>query len=75
MSLVVNPSQMQILNSAQHLPLVARLSMALAVTVTKWDANRRTRKHLKQMPRYLLNDIGLDQNAAMAEASKPFWQD
>ncbi|MGJ8612442.1 MAG: DUF1127 domain-containing protein [Octadecabacter sp.] len=74
MSLVLNPTQMQILNNAQHLPMVARWSMAFAVTVTKWDTNYRTRKHLRNMPAHMLNDIGLDTATARAEASKPFWQ-
>lgn len=74
MSLVLNATQMQILSSARRLPLTARWSIAFAVTMTKWDTNRRTRKHLQRLPGYMLKDIGLDPVTAHAEASKPFWQ-
>ena len=75
MSPALHATQMHILNSAHSLPLVTRWSVAFAVTVTKWDTNRRSRMHLKRLPAYLLKDIGLDPVTARAEVSKPFWQD
>ena len=75
MSPALHATQMHILHSANSLPLVAHWSVIFAVTVTKWDNNRRSRTQLKRLPAYLLNDIGLDPASARAEASKPFWQD
>ena len=75
MSQALNPAQISVLNSQQNLPLVARFAVAFAVTVTKWDTYWRTRRNLKTLDRHMLKDIGLDRPAALAEASKPFWQD
>ncbi|AKS46095.1 protein of unknown function [Octadecabacter temperatus] len=75
MSPALHATQLHILHSAHSLPLVARWSVAFAVTVTKWDNNRRSRTQLKRLPAHLLHDIGLDRVTARTEASKPFWQD
>lgn len=74
MSHALHPAQIAVLNSKTHLPFVAGLAVRFAVVVTKWDMRRRTRMHLRDLPPYLLNDIGMDRHAALAEASKPFWQ-
>ena len=39
-----------------------------------WDRNRKTRRQLEQLPTRLLNDIGVTQRQADAEAAKSFWR-
>ncbi|MCF2870754.1 DUF1127 domain-containing protein [Octadecabacter sp. G9-8] len=75
MSHALHAAQIETLNSAHSLPLLARWSVAFAVTVTKWDTRRRSRKHLIRLNDHLLADIGLDRLKARTEASKPFWED
>jgi uncharacterized protein YjiS (DUF1127 family) len=75
MSVALHATQIQFLNSTQRLPLMARWSVAFAVTVTKWDTHWRTRKQLKRLSDHHLRDIGLDALTAKREAIKPFWQD
>jgi uncharacterized protein YjiS (DUF1127 family) len=43
-------------------------------TVGQWRLRARTRRHLRELDRRLLSDVGLTQEAAKREASKPFWQ-
>lgn len=74
MSHALHPAQIAVLNSRTHLPFAAGLAVRFAVVVTKWDMRRRTRKHLRALPPYMLKDIGVERHAAIAEASKPFWQ-
>ncbi|MFT6120446.1 MAG: hypothetical protein ACJAXK_002397 [Yoonia sp.] len=54
---------------------MANFAVRFAVVVTKWDMRSKTRCALKHLDEHLLVDIGVDQSAADAEASKPFWQD
>lgn len=75
MSQALHIAQINLLNSQESLPVLARWSVSFAVTVTKWDARYRTRRHLKHLEPFRLDDIGLDRNQARLEASKPFWQD
>ena len=75
MSPALHVTHLQTLNTAHSLPVLARWSVAFAVTVTKWDANYRTRKHLKRVDRHILRDIGLDRSDVDAETAKSFWQD
>lgn len=70
----LHPAQIAALNEQATLPLLADAAIRFAVTVTKWDQRRKTRRALKQLDKHLLVDIGLDQSAADAEATKPFWQ-
>ena len=70
----LHAAQVAILNSRSQLPVVASLAVRFAVVVTAWDLRRRTRRHLHNMPPHLFNDIGLDCQTAIAEASKPFWR-
>ena len=74
MSHALHPAQIAVLNSRSQLPFMAGLAVRFAVAVTTWDIRRRTRKQLRDLPPYLLKDIGLERHAAIAEASKPFWQ-
>ncbi len=74
MSRTLTMTRMSILSEADRIPALATVAVAFAVVVTTWDTRRRTRKHLKDMPRHLLKDVGLDQITANQEAAKPFWQ-
>ncbi|WP_246525213.1 DUF1127 domain-containing protein [Thalassovita aquimarina] len=75
-------SQQQPMLSAQivnydlglNAPAVARLALAFAVMVTKWNMRHRTRKELIDMPESLLKDIGLSRDEAYTEARRPFWR-
>ena len=42
--------------------------------VTSWLARASQRRQLARLDAIQLDDIGLTQAAAMAEANKPFWQ-
>ncbi|KJZ20210.1 DUF1127 domain-containing protein [Loktanella sp. S4079] len=74
MSHALPAAQFAALSSQPTLPLLAIVAVRFAVAVTKWDVRRKTRRHLRNMPPYLLNDIGLDAYTASTEAAKPFWQ-
>ncbi|MDT8855992.1 DUF1127 domain-containing protein [Paracoccaceae bacterium Fryx2] len=43
-------------------------------TLLTWDERRRSRLHLGRMDGHMLRDIGLEQEAALREAQKPFWR-
>ncbi|ARU00765.1 DUF1127 domain-containing protein [Yoonia vestfoldensis] len=74
MFIAIQPQQVAALARQSHLPIMAGLALRFAVIVTTWDQRRRTRKHLRNLPLHLLDDIGLDYPAALAEMSKPFWR-
>ncbi|UEM21748.1 DUF1127 domain-containing protein [Skermanella mucosa] len=40
-----------------------------------WRRRALTRRDLARMDRHLLSDIGLTEQQALAEVSKPFWQE
>jgi uncharacterized protein YjiS (DUF1127 family) len=71
----LHPAHIAALNHQAQLPLLANFAVRFAVVVTKWDMRSKTRCALKHLDEHLLVDIGVDQSAADAEASKPFWQD
>jgi len=75
MSHALHPAQIRILHTQAELPVVASLAVKFAVTVTKWDMRRKSRRALRDLDTSLLRDIGLDRPTAMAEANKPFWRD
>ncbi|MGO4917048.1 DUF1127 domain-containing protein [Pseudogemmobacter sp. W21_MBD1_M6] len=75
MSHALHASQIAILNRSHPLPVLARAAMVFAVTVTKWDMNRRTRRALARLDDHMLDDIGIGRGAALAEVSRPFWRD
>ena len=51
-----------------------RLLQAIDRPFAAWETRRRFRAQLRDMPEYLLRDIGLDIEDARAEADKPFWR-
>lgn len=63
------------LENAPRLPALAALLVLLAVQVTKWSIQSRTRVHLNQLDEHMLNDIGISRADARREANKGFWQD
>ena len=73
MSQALTTAQITVLNKSTPLPLLAAVAVKFAVVVTKWDQNRKTRRHLRQLEPHLLKDIGLDAHTAHQEAAKPFW--
>lgn len=75
MSPTLHTVNLALLNNQTRLPTAAHVLISVAVTVTKWDRYRRTRKELKALDPHLLNDIGLTARAASIEARKPFWRD
>lgn len=70
----LNTIRLQALNDATRLPALATVLVALAVVVTKWSTRARTRKHLADLPDYVLSDIGVTLSEAQSEISKPFWR-
>ncbi|MGI9896973.1 DUF1127 domain-containing protein [Vibrio natriegens] len=39
-----------------------------------WKRNHRTRRHLRELPEHLWNDIGLEKHEVLKESHKPFWR-
>jgi uncharacterized protein YjiS (DUF1127 family) len=55
------------------LPLAAPLRPSPLAYLKRLRAMRRSRQDLANLPDYLIRDIGLTRDAAMEEASRPFW--
>lgn len=70
----LHPAQLALLNSQAQLPTLARVAVTVAVLLTKWDMNWRTRKALGRLDPYELDDIGLTPHQAKREADKRFYQ-
>lgn len=70
----LHPALADLYNNSLRLPTAARVALAVAVTVTKWDARYRTRKQLLGLTSDQLSDIGLTREAAYTEATRPFWR-
>jgi uncharacterized protein YjiS (DUF1127 family) len=56
------------------LPPLSRALLRATLVVVQWDLRRRTRKGLRGLTDYMLQDIGLDPMSAAAESAKPFWK-
>lgn len=56
------------------LPPLSRALLRATLVVVQWDLRRRTRKDLRGLTDYMLQDIGLDPMSAAQEAAKPFWK-
>ncbi len=48
--------------------------LGLMDMIRTWDQRYRQRQHLRDLPRSLLDDIGISEAEAMVEAAKPFWK-
>ena len=70
----IHPDQLALLNAQARLPALAQVAVNVAVVVTKWDMNRRTRKALGRLEAHELSDIGLTPAEARREANKRFYQ-
>jgi uncharacterized protein YjiS (DUF1127 family) len=57
------------------LPPLSRLAFAIVNRLAQWEIRRHTRTALTRLEPHLLRDIGLTEQQAAAEISKPFWQD
>lgn len=70
----IHPAQLALLNAQVRLPVLAQMAVSVAVVLTRWDMNRRTRKALAKLEPHELRDIGLTERAARIEANKRFYQ-
>ncbi|MCJ7872230.1 DUF1127 domain-containing protein [Marinovum sp. 2_MG-2023] len=50
------------------------VALKIVVAIAKWEANRRSRNHLKQLSDHLLDDIGVTRDMAAKEVVRPFWR-
>ncbi|MGH1452953.1 MAG: DUF1127 domain-containing protein [Paracoccaceae bacterium] len=71
----LHPAYAPLFANSPRLPALARVALAVAVTVTKWDARYRTRKQLARLSPEQLDDIGMTRGQAYTEAARPFWRD
>lgn len=47
---------------------------SLGRTLAAWQARNELRARLRNMPGYLLRDVGLDADDVLKETRKPFWR-
>ncbi len=40
-----------------------------------WRRNYKTRRHLRELPKHLWDDIGLGEREISCEVSEPFWRE
>lgn len=62
------------LDRSSPLPVLAGLSVRVAVALAKWSMRARTRRALSTLDTHMLRDIGLTPDSAEIEANKRFWQ-
>jgi uncharacterized protein YjiS (DUF1127 family) len=62
------------LTASPTLPLIATFAVRFAGLVTQWDKRSRTRRTLKTLDAYMLEDIGVTYALARKEAARAFWQ-
>ncbi|MGY5822228.1 DUF1127 domain-containing protein [Vibrio chemaguriensis] len=43
--------------------------------LASWRRNYKTRRHLRELPEHLWDDIGLDEKEINSEVRKPFWRE
>jgi uncharacterized protein YjiS (DUF1127 family) len=48
--------------------------LAIDRLLRSWETRLHDRAQLRNMPDYLLRDVGIDTATAQAEADKPFWR-
>jgi len=63
---------------AGMLPLgrvILLLARRLVRRIKQWRHNMVTRRHLAEMPEYLLKDVGLSRQLVQNELQKPFWRE
>lgn len=60
------------LSTAPTLPALAQIALRVAVVLTKWDVQRRSRRGLKGLSDHHLRDIGLTRFEAEHERHRFF---
>ncbi|MGY2572424.1 DUF1127 domain-containing protein [Vibrio sp. C8] len=50
------------------------LGKDILLTIKRWHQNSVTRRHLKDLPDYLLDDLGINKQLAKKETDKAFWE-
>ncbi|MGZ2257815.1 DUF1127 domain-containing protein [Roseobacter sp. A03A-229] len=73
-ALTPSPRTLAYLNEVKEMPTVAIIAVEFAVCVSKWTTRRRTRRALKQLTVWQLDDVGLTPEQARYEAAKVFWR-
>ncbi len=73
-ALTPSPRSLAYLNEVKEMPTLAILAVEFAVCVSKWATRRRTRRVLKQLTVWQLDDVGLTPEQARHEAAKVFWR-
>lgn len=62
------------LQATGSLPIVAKIAVEFAATITKWNRNQRTRIQLDTLTDEQLSDIGITRHQAQLEVQKGFWE-
>lgn len=62
------------LTSRVNLPVLSDLALEIALLAARWSHRARSRRALMDLDSRLLLDIGLEREAALKEAEKPFWR-
>ncbi|KMK67368.1 DUF1127 domain-containing protein [Puniceibacterium sp. IMCC21224] len=73
MTQTAHAAHIDFLGSQTRLAPVPAFALYLAVVVTKWSMLRRSRRALSHLEQHLLDDIGLNRQAAQDEARRMFW--
>jgi len=68
------PASIAYLGDHQPLPLLADIAVRVAVTITKWQTRRTSRKALSRLEDDMLGDIGVTRRQASDESRLWFWQ-
>lgn len=50
------------------------LSQLIISKLIFWNRNYKTRRHLRDLPEHLWDDIGIDKKEVLSEVRKPFWR-
>ncbi|MGC1497966.1 MAG: DUF1127 domain-containing protein [Sulfitobacter sp.] len=72
-ALTLSSEMMTALNT-RSLPVAALFAVKFAVCVTKWATRRNTRRALRQLEPWQLQDVGLTRDEALTEGSRVFWK-
>ncbi|MGB8814531.1 MAG: DUF1127 domain-containing protein [Paracoccaceae bacterium] len=75
MAHILTKSPLIDLNPNRTLPPLSRMVFGFAHVVLNWETRRQSRQMLGRLEPHLLRDIGLSEQSASVEASKPFWRD
>ncbi|MEM9576794.1 MAG: DUF1127 domain-containing protein [Pseudomonadota bacterium] len=68
------PDTLAYLTAARNVPTLAYVAVEFAACVSKWATRRQTRRALRQLENWQLDDVGMTPLDAQREVSKAFWQ-